>query len=417
MLLAAKKNKLEKVAIPYSDCLAKTYKNDQGVFPGRSVFNHCQIVGYVARAILSRIPLWLRSSLFPEGSELVAASHDVGKVSPTFQEKIYRAIDNYFPNSKEELVGINPEHEIGWGGHGGVSQLTAQMLQVGQYIPEILGQHHGYSPTLKLKGCESWDHPFGGHAWHNEREKLINQLKKELNCDWPAVTSEAQMLVLSGLTTVADWIGSNSFFENPNDPWQDRVHNALDSAGFKLPIFTPGLSFTEIFGFQPHNLQIQFFENVIEPGVYLLEAPMGLGKTEAALYAAYLTMVSGKATGLYFALPTRLTSDKIYDRVQTFLTKILQTDHSAKLIHSSAWLRNLDQNLGEDGQPSGSWFEPAKKSILWPFAVGTVDQALMAVINVKHGFVRAFGLAGKVVILDEVHSYDMYTGTLLDQLI
>jgi CRISPR-associated endonuclease/helicase Cas3 len=49
--------------------------------------------------------------------------------------------------------------------------------------------------------------------------------------------------------------------------------------------------------------------------------------------------------------------------------------------------------------------------------VGTIDQALMAVMNVKHNFVRAFGLAGKVVILDEVHSYDSYTGTILDTLV
>ena len=35
----------------------------------------------------------------------------------------------------------------------------------------------------------------------------------------------------------------------------------------------------------------------------------------------------------------------------------------------------------------------------------------------KHFFVRRFALAGKVVILDEVHSYDLYTGTLIDNLI
>ena len=55
--------------------------------------------------------------------------------------------------------------------------------------------------------------------------------------------------------------------------------------------------------------------------------------------------------------------------------------------------------------------------ILAPFGVGTIDQALMSVIAVKHSSVRAFGLAGKVVILDEVHSYDSYTGTLIEALI
>ncbi|HGJ5877053.1 MAG TPA: hypothetical protein ACHBX0_12750 [Arsenophonus sp.] len=38
-------------------------------------------------------------------------------------------------------------------------------------------------------------------------------------------------------------------------------------------------------------------------------------------------------------------------------------------------------------------------------------------MNVRYGFVCAFGLAGKVVILDEVHSYDIYTSTILNALI
>jgi CRISPR-associated endonuclease/helicase Cas3 len=49
--------------------------------------------------------------------------------------------------------------------------------------------------------------------------------------------------------------------------------------------------------------------------------------------------------------------------------------------------------------------------------VGTIDQALLGIVAAKHFFVRQFGLAGKVVILDEVHSYDLYTGTLLQELV
>jgi CRISPR-associated endonuclease/helicase Cas3 len=139
---------------------------------------------------------------------------------------------------------------------------------------------------------------------------------------------------------------------------------------------------------------------------------MGLGKTEAALYAAYQLLAKQKATGIYFALPTQLTSNKIHERVNAFLAKILHTTNSnqnALLLHSNAWLK---RELAVEGNPNGSWFEESKRGILAPFAVGTIDQALMAVMNIKHGFVRAFGLAGKVVILDEVHSYDTYTGTL-----
>jgi CRISPR-associated endonuclease/helicase Cas3 len=99
------------------------------------------------------------------------------------------------------------------------------------------------------------------------------------------------------------------------------------------------------------------------------------------------------------------------------LRKILRDDSQHQqplLLHGNAWLKT---ELGKEGNPGGSWFQAAKRGILAPFAVGTIDQALMAVMNVKHGFVRTFGLVGKVVILDEVHSYDSYTGTLLDELV
>jgi CRISPR-associated endonuclease/helicase Cas3 len=64
-----------------------------------------------------------------------------------------------------------------------------------------------------------------------------------------------------------------------------------------------------------------------------------------------------------------------------------------------------------------SWFASGKRALLSAFGVGTVDQALLGVVAAKHFFVRQFGLAGKVVILDEIHTYDLYTGTLLDNLV
>ena len=87
-----------------------------------------------------------------------------------------------------------------------------------------------------------------------------------------------------------------------------------------------------------------------------------------------------------------------------------------RLLHGAAWLEDT-HSMGGDAEAGGSWFDGRKRGILAPFAVGTIDQALMAVLNVRHGTVRDFGLAGKVVILDEVHSYDTYTGTLLNELV
>jgi CRISPR-associated endonuclease/helicase Cas3 len=136
-------------ALPLTECLAKTYGEKQ---KGRHVLNHCQIVGKVAHELIARMPDWLRADLFPHGSELIAACHDIGKVSPTFQEKIYRGTVNYPKNSKPELKKANPDLEKTWGGNAGVSFAAAEELKVGKFIPEILGQHHGYSPNVQNFG-------------------------------------------------------------------------------------------------------------------------------------------------------------------------------------------------------------------------------------------------------------------------
>lgn len=412
MLRPHAKNNSCSNTLQLNDCLAKTYKTSSGEKrAGRRVLIHCQIVGEVAKELVARMPMWLVDALFPKGSELIAASHDLGKVSPTFQKKIHDAVGESFA----ELKTADPKLEKNWGGHAGVSQATVDALGVGKYIPEILGQHHGYSPTLSNLAT---DPVFGGEAWQQQRTELVTKLKHVLRCDFPCVKSPEQARVLAGLTTVADWIGSSSIFDDPAKDWHPLIEQALDNGGFIRPELKTGLSFFDIFNFQPHDTQEKLFAQATQAGVYILEAPMGHGKTEAALYAAYKTMIHGQATGIYFALPTQLTSDKIHDRVNQFLEKILTDDSSHKkalLLHGNAWLKETE--LGVEGNPNGSWFAGSKRGILAPFAVGTIDQALMAVMNVKHGFVRTFGLAGKVVILDEVHSYDAYTGTILDELV
>lgn len=410
--------------VAFEQCPAKTFQRHDGeVLPGRKVVEHCRIVGEVARELIKRVPPQISLALFPPGSPLIAAAHDIGKVSPTFYEKLRRACT--LAPELEPLPDIDPSLEKGWGGHAGVSQATAKHLKLPRYIPEILGQHHGFSPSDKLAGKRANDEFFGGEPWQQQREALLQELGRQLKEDWPELTGIPQARLLAGLTSVADWIGSGEFFEDPAQPWQPNISKALDNAGLIPPTYKRSLSFADIFGFKPRNAQQALMDAVTGPGVYVLEAPMGLGKTEAALFCAYQQLQSGQASGVYFALPTQLTSNKIFERFNEFLQGskekglpgILADDcnHRSLLLHGSAWL--LDTEMGEEGRPGGAWFNQAKRGLLAPFAVGTLDQALMAAMNVKHGFVRAFGLAGKVVILDEVHTYDAYTSTLLDALV
>ena len=404
-------------SIPYEYCPAKTFlARDGSTIQGRTVLAHCEIVGEVARAIIARYPQTLHTGLFPAGASLAAACHDIGKVSPCFVEKLRRAVTP--GKCALPILPVNPGLESGkngWGGHAGVSQVAVKAMGAPVWLPEILGQHHGFTPPVA--GRRATDELFGGPTWQAQREALVEELKRRLNMDWPQITSPEQARLLAGLTSVSDWIGSGQHFENPDKPWRNSIEHALDEAGFIPPTYRAGLSFEQVFGFTPRPAQSQLINVADRPGVYVLEAPMGLGKTEAALYAAYQTLERGQACGIYFALPTQLTSNKIYERFNGFLDNVLADDcpHRALLLHSAAWLVNTE--MGEEGRPGGDWFNQAKRGLLAPFAVGTIDQALMAAMNVKHGFVRAFGLAGKVVILDEVHSYDAYTGTLLDALV
>ena len=157
---------------------------------------------------------------------------------------------------------------------------------------------------------------------------------------------------------------------------------------------------------------------------------MGEGKTEAAMYIADCWTVTLGHKGTYFALPTQATSNQMFGRVREYLeTRYPNMADSLRLIHGAALLSEditkLHITINQDGDndahlPSVSaaeWFLPKKRGLLAPFGVGTVDQALMAVLQTRHFFVRLFGLGQKTVIIDEVHAYDMYMSTLVEELI
>ena len=394
--------------MPFEKCLAKSIDTGDGSrIPGSTVAEHCLDAGFVARELISRIRPRLRKRLYPEGCELIAALHDIGKVSPGFQAKIFSACD------LDAGLGVGADFDRLAGYH--VSVGAAALSAAGPFIADIVGRHHGSSPEF-LAGREA--EIYGGPSWQAERERLRSFLEERMGACLPGITNEAMADAVSGLVTVSDWIASGEARSDGSISEADRASGALDRAGLVVPSVRAGLSFRHIFDFDANRVQLAVEDLAAEGGVLVVEAPMGLGKTEAALYAAYKLLANGKASGLYFALPTRATSDRMRERMDRFLAAILGPDErnrSARLLHGQAWLRETD--MGEEGAPGGSWFDSSKRGILSPFCVGTIDQALLAVMNVRFGFVRSFGLAGKVVVLDEVHSYDCYTGTLLDALV
>lgn len=414
--------------------LSKTTEVDGKVVQGIDVETHCKITGFVAQELLKILPQKIRNFLFEHSDILLVAIHDIGKINPDFQKMIYKNISDY-KNDDEKLNLEVPILKSACAAdakrkncsfHAKVSQVV--LSDKDDFVQLIEGMHHGVRP----KNEEYSENFYGGEEWTNKRHELLSKLEK-LFLENEEKYSDLKNLdfarIIGGFITVCDWIASGGEFAKltfeqklSDSELIEMSRKSVSNAGFSKINVKKNLSFSDIFGFEPREIQKTLYESVKTSGVCILEAPMGMGKTEAALYIAYKMLEEGKANGIYFALPTQLTSNKIYSRVLKFLDKILDSDFEPlKLLHSSANLEitSIIAN-DDDGENDGnekSWFDFSKRGILAPFAVGTVDQALMSVINVKHSFVRAFGLAGKVVILDEIHSYDSYTGSILNTLI
>lgn len=425
---------------------AKTYSDTRGQdWPGISVRDHCINVGWVAHALVAGSPPPVRA-LLPgvkgQGGVVLAALHDIGKITIGFQRKC--------PNwPLPAVLGERARREALYSvsDHALVSQVFLQDRLNGtkaQLWAAAIGAHHGRPKGRIAKRPEIE----AGREWAESwRERVTGQLVElfgPLPTHPPDKTLEpahTDLWLLAGLTTVADWIGSNEAFfpadrAIPTSEIQQRAQQALAAIGW------PGArlvatSFTRAFTgkddetFRPNSVQEAV--SVVAPGLVIIEAPMGYGKTEAALRLAQRWIVAGQHHGLYFALPTQVTSNRIHLRVSSFLHNTLQDPAHLRLAHGNAWLeddfnlvlRTPHVSLGRDDidspfadlKEARSWFASAKHALLSPYGVGTIDQALQSMVIVKHFFVRRFALAGKVIVLDEVHSYDIYTGTLVGALV
>lgn len=224
--------------ISFTNCPAKTFQGSDGcTTPGRSVPDHCHIVGAVAQRLIELYPSGLQSALFPPDAAFAAACHDIGKVSPSFVEKLRRGCTSGMGHIPKQA--ISPELEKQWGGHAGVSQAAAKALGAPAWIAEIVGQHHGFSPQLGGKQADAA--VFGGSAWQAQRAALVQELQQRLGMSWPHIASAAQARLVAGLTSVADWIGSGPHFEDPTQPWQGLIDTALREAGWVAPATGQGL--------------------------------------------------------------------------------------------------------------------------------------------------------------------------------
>jgi CRISPR-associated endonuclease/helicase Cas3 len=283
----------------------------------------------------------------------------------------------------------------------------------------ILEAHHGFSGETAV--LDDTHHRYGGPAWAALRAKLIDKLIKEFGEPYLTPLSGYDAELVAGFLVLCDWIGSDEHFFDQSKKVKN-IHGAaikaIRSLGWKKTVIRQGLSLQDLFGshFVPRPEQKSFIVSVTKPGIYILEASTGSGKTEAALAAIYNLIAAGHHDGFYFALPTRVTSQRIFERVQKFLENAFEKGMAPKLIHGQSLISDVPVGSGELA-PGGMWFTANRRALLLPFGIGTIDQILMSVLHARYNFVRTLGLANKVIVIDELHSYDVYTGKLTDLLV
>jgi CRISPR-associated endonuclease/helicase Cas3 len=382
--------------------------------PGILTIDHCRIVGHIAKIFRRMLPSYQRRHL-PRMIASLFAMHDVGKASPGFVKRIYGIL----LDAVSPILASMPEGMfVPW--HATISGAAFRLRYAAhencdQYA-KILEAHHGMRDIeILLDTCDR----YGGPAWSKIRQGLMDKIVAEFGEPYLTKLEGYDAEIVSGFLSICDWIGSDEHMFNQAKCPKD-IHaatlSALQQLGWKKTVINKGLSFTDLFGFPVRPEQQAFIDAVKEPGVYILEASTGSGKTEAALMAAYLLMQAGYHSGFYFALPTRITSEKIYERVQGFINKAFEKGMAPRLVHGQSLI--ADVSIGDSElAPGGAWFTANRRALMVPFGIGTIDQILLSVLNSRFNFVRTFGLVNKVIILDELHSYDVYTGKLSDLLV
>jgi len=365
---------------------------------------------------------------------ILVGLHDIGKISESFRALVRnneRGNPLHWQLSHFLLCGVLDEILCELGGD----------YSVREELYAAVAGHHGQPPS-----------PAGG----NRREKSIrkraigraerdarNWVTELLNL-FPGASLEGISVedarglswVLSGITVAADWVGSNTQWfpieQGPRDfgkaliESKSRARKAVVDAGLEHPRLArldnlAPYGLTELRPMQEAAMEIKLDAG---PQLIVIEDSTGTGKTEAALILAHRMIENRKARGIFFALPTMATSNAMFERMTGIASQMYERPPSVVLAHSKAKLSAAMRDVtgaerDETPEATGTdWLtDGRRRTLLATVGVGTVDQALLGVLPTRFSTLRLFGLADKLLIVDEAHGYDPYMQRELETLL
>lgn len=403
---------------------------------------------------------------------LLVALHDIGKLSAPFQFQSTES--NQDRRLAEQGVQFAPALAAEPLPHATVSAIWIKFelphhehnidQALLQAICDVVGGHHGFFLQEPLKRARTrltayerseprWP-AWRGAAYALLRELLLSAEAPPLAAVGAPRNLRAATAAMTGFLVQADWIGSNErdFAAAPQiDPRTYLAHARQRAAAalatqrlvFVRPAPRRSIHMAlfhqdpppKLRPLQQHVAQIPAAA-LAQPLLAVIEAPTGEGKTEAALLLARRIADIQGCDELFFALPTMATGNQMFGRLERFFRQLYGDDGAVRLAHSQASIyedrlrqrieeealhRQLDlagdcdvyDAEGRSAEAALTWYVGPKKALLAPFGVGTVDQVEIGGLNVRHYPLRLWSLAGKVVVIDEVHAYDAYMSAIL----
>ena len=421
--------------------------------------HHCMDVAAVFARLL-RLPV-LRSRLETAANAQLDAVqcarlsalvflHDIGKLHPGFQAKGWPRAS--WPGPKRghlkdglaflHLAGRRPEHPF----HGAMRRIIEWGDAAGPLLAAAIAHHGRPVERPPNRTLADWDSPSSPeYNWRAEARALQDALMR-----WfaEAFGGSARPLpneprfhhAVAGLAALADWIGSDRrFFDyvEPFDPAYDVVAHrraalAVKTTGLDTSKLAarPAPSFKRLTGFRsPNQAQAVLGAVEIDAQLTILEAETGSGKTEAALWRFLQLFAAGRVSGLYFALPTRAAARQLHGRVVRTMQRVFGEDAPEPVLAIPGVWRAGDaegyrlpdwQVRWDDDRDVNArrWAaEHATRFLSATVAVGTVDQAMLAGLMVKHAHLRGSALARSLLVVDEVRASDSYMTEVLKRLL